>query len=450
MNEVVTMPRARNRRNGRGSLDLVGSKTALLLLGTSLLTTPMAHAQPAHAPGHAGHAGHGADMQPTAMTTTAPTTAMVTAAPTTAMVTAAPTSAMVTATPASAMVTATTPPTSAMTLDPTSPGAPTTTPTPTPPAARTEANEARRARVYATVGDVRITVGRIEDEIAQMSPFLRARYRDPVKLRELADSLVRFELLAREASREGYGERPVVRRSVKQAIVQNLIKTEFDERVTRDSITAEEVQAYYDGHQDEFGRPAMVRASHVLLTTREEATQLLTEARAADARQFRELARRHSIDTETKLRGGDLRYFTQNGLPAGAREDDTPVDPAIVTAAFALREVGDVVSEPIAVGEHWSLVKLTGRRDAEQRTIEQASEGIRLRLWREKRQRAIDDFVDGLRQANPPELHPDLMRPIRLDGPPPGAAQLPAGHPQVGGHAPGTQEAPPVEEAPSE
>ena len=409
-----------------------------LLLASSLVAgAALAHVALAQPTGHAGHAGHaGHDMQ-AAAPSPAPTSAMATT-----------TSAMATATTTSAMVTATAAPTSAM--DPTSPSP--TPPTPTPPAARTEADEARRARVYATVGDVRITVGRIEDEIAQMSPFLRARYRDPAKLRELADSLVRFELLAREAERDGYGDRQVVQRSVKQAIVQNLIKTEFDERVTRDSITAEEIQAYYDSHQDEFGRPAMVRASHVLLTTREEADALLAEARAADARQFRELARRHSIDTETKLRGGDLRYFTQSGLPAGARDDDTPVDPAIVTAAFALREVGDVVSAPIAVGEHWSLVKLTGRRDAEQRTIEQASEGIRLRLWREKRQRAIDEFVDGLRRTHAPELHPDRMRPIRLDGPPPGAAQLPAGHPQVGGagHMPGMHEAPPVEEAPSE
>ncbi|MEZ4250537.1 MAG: peptidylprolyl isomerase [Polyangiales bacterium] len=286
--------------------------------------------------------------------------------------------------------------------------------------------------MYATVGDVRITVGRIEDEIAAMSPFLRARYRDAAKLRELADSLVRFELLAREAQSAGYGDRPVVTRSVKQAIVQNLIKTEFDERITRESVTAEEVQAYYDAHAEEFGRPEMVRASHVLLATREEAQALLEEARAADARQFRELARRHSIDTETKLRGGDLRYFTRNGLPAGAREDDTPVDPAIVEATFSLGDVGSVVTEPIAVGEHWSLVKLTGRRAAEQRTVEQASEGIRLRLWREKRQHAIDEFVDGLRRDHPPEIHADRMRPIRLDNPPPGAASLPNGHPRSG------------------
>ncbi|MCB9631490.1 MAG: peptidyl-prolyl cis-trans isomerase [Sandaracinus sp.] len=316
----------------------------------------------------------------------------------------------------------------------------------TPAAVRSEADEARRARVYATIGDVRITVGRIEDEIAAMSPFLRARYRDAAKLRELADSLVRFELLAREAESAGYGDRPVVTRSVKQAIVQNLIKTEFDERITRESVTAEEVQAYYDAHAEEFGRPEMVRASHVLLATREEAQALLEEARAADARQFRELARRHSIDTETKLRGGDLRYFTRNGLPAGAREDDTPVDPAIVEATFSLGDVGSVVTEPIAVGEHWSLVKLTGRRAAEQRTVEQASEGIRLRLWREKRQHAIDEFVDGLRRDHPPEIHADRMRPIRLDNPPPGAASLPNGHPQVGGspgmHAPGMHAAP--------
>lgn len=333
-----------------------------------------------------------------------------------------------------------------------SPSPPTTAssaprPSPTSPAAaaRSEADEARRARVYATVGDVRITVGRIEDEVAAMSPFLRARYRDPVKLRELADSLVRFELLAREGDRAGYGDRPVVQRSVNQAIVQNLIKTEFDEQITRESVTADEVRAYYDAHASEFGRPEMVRASHVLLATREEADQLLAEARAADARQFRELARRHSIDTETKLRGGDLRYFTRDGLPAGSRDDDTPVDSAIVAATFALQETGDVVAEPVAVGEHWSVVKLTGHRAAEQRTVEQAADGIRLRLWREKRQRAIDEFVDGLRRAHPPEVHAERLRPIRLDAAPPGAAQLPPGHPQLGGHAPGMNEAPPSE-----
>ena len=112
-------------------------------------------------------------------------------------------------------------------------------------------------------------------------------------------------------------------------------------------LTDEEIQAYYDAHADEFSRPEMVRASHILLASRDDAEELLNEARDADARGFRQLAREHSIDTETKLRGGDLRYFTRDGRAAGAREDDTPVDATLVEAAFGVEEVGGVAREPV-------------------------------------------------------------------------------------------------------
>jgi peptidyl-prolyl cis-trans isomerase C len=295
---------------------------------------------------------------------------------------------------------------------------------------------ARRARVYAEVGDVAITVGDIEDAIAEQSPFLRARYRDPAKLRELADGLVRFELLAREADRRGYGENAAVEQQVEQAMVQRLIEREFDQRITRESIPQEDVQAYYDEHESEFSRPAMVRASHILLPSREAADALLPEVRDADARQFRALARQHSIDTETKLRGGDLRYFTQTGRPPNANEEDPPVDETLVAAAFEIDELG-AVAGPVQVGESWSLVKLTGRREPETRSLEQAQEGIRLRLWRERRQQAIDDFVSNLRQEANVERHVERMRPIRLEPIEP-AKGLPGGHERQEGRAPGS------------
>ena len=295
------------------------------------------------------------------------------------------------------------------------------------------ADEARRARVYARIGSASVTVGDLEDAVNKQSPFLRGRYRDPAKLRELADSLVRLELLAQEAERRGYGDNPIVERSLKQNIVQQLIKRRFDDVITRETVTDDEIAAFYNANQAEFSREGMVRASHILLDTREEAMALLPEVREADARSFRALARQHSIDTETKLRGGDLRYFTRNGLPAGAREDDPPVDAQIVEAAFALTEIGAVSPEPVAVGDNWSIVKLMGRREPEVRTLEQAAEGIRLRLWREKRQSAIEDFVTQLRRDHPPEVHEERLRPIRLD-PAPTEARVPTKGPGGGLH----------------
>jgi hypothetical protein len=91
------------------------------------------------------------------------------------------------------------------------------------------------------------------------------------------------------------------------------------------------------------------------------------------------------------------------------------VDPAIVTAAFAVPEVGGVVPAPVAFGNRFSVVKVTGRRPAETTPIEQARDGIRRRIWRERRQAAIDAFVAELRTRAHVTSNGDRVRAIRLD-----------------------------------
>lgn len=305
------------------------------------------------------------------------------------------------------------------------------------------ADEARRARVYARVGEAVITVGDIEDAINRQSPMLRAQYDDPAALRRFADGLVRFELMAQEAERRDYGDHPLVQRSLKQNAVQQLIQREFDQRITAASITDEELAAEYERRRDEFSTPELVRASHILFATREEAEAQLETIRAADEQEFRRLARRFSQDTETKLRGGDLRFFKRDGRPVRGREDDPPVDAALVEAAFALEEVGDT-SGIVPVRDHFSIVRKRGYRPAEVRTLDQVASVLRNDMWRQRRQGAIDELVRELREAHPPDRHVRRMSKIRLDPLPPGRGL--GNHPPVpgrgmnGGRAPGQTE----------
>jgi peptidyl-prolyl cis-trans isomerase C len=285
---------------------------------------------------------------------------------------------------------------------------------PQPPRQLTPEDEARRAKVIARVGDVRITIGDVEDAVNEQSPFLRARYRDPAQLREFVDGMIRFELLARAAERADVDEDPEVQRVVSQNAVQQLIRRDFDERVTPDSVPDADVQAYYEAHPEEFSRDELRRAAHIQVATREEAERLLPQIRAADARTFRTLARDHSVDPETRLRGGDLRYFDAEGRPRNTR--DPRIDETLARTSFGLAEVGDV-SDPIQVGERWSIVKLTGQRPAEHRTLEAAGPTIRLRLWRERRQSGLEELVTRLREQAGVEAHYERLRPIRLDPP---------------------------------
>ena len=95
-----------------------------------------------------------------------------------------------------------------------------------------------------------------------------------------------------------------------------------------------------------------------------------------DTADFRKLVAEYSIDTATKDRGGDLRYFDRN-----TKELPTP----IVTAAFALTNLGDV-SPPIKTSQGWNVLKLTGRRKALVRTFDEVKGQIKSRLFRDRRQ----------------------------------------------------------------
>ena len=87
-----------------------------------------------------------------------------------------------------------------------------------------------------------------------------------------------------------------------------------------------------------------IRASHILVDTKEEAENLLHDIKNGVA--FEDLAQQFS-KCPSGRNGGDLRWFGE-GMMVKPFED----------AAFALKE-GEV-SEPVQTQFGWHLIKLTG------------------------------------------------------------------------------------------
>lgn len=282
-------------------------------------------------------------------------------------------------------------------------GKPATTPTDQ----QGDAEVARRAQVVARFEGGAITIAELEDSIVRQSPYMRRRYSDPAARKELLDRLVRFALLAREAAARGYAKNPDVVESVKETTIQQLMQEAVDDAVSEATISPEEVAKHYAENRDEFLRPATRRAAQVLLATEEEAKALLEKARAADLREFRELARRDSVDEATKVRGGDLGYFDAKGIVSG--EEAPSVPEAIVKGVFALENVGDIAPAPVAIEGGYSIVKLTGSRPATERSVEAADATIRARLARDKRREASLAFIDKLKAEHKPVVNAELL-----------------------------------------
>ncbi|HEX2572853.1 MAG TPA: peptidyl-prolyl cis-trans isomerase [Polyangia bacterium] len=296
----------------------------------------------------------------------------------------------------------------------------------------------------ARIDDVVITVGEFQDRINKQSPFVRARYTSLERKKEFLDNLVRFEVLAREAQRRGLDKDPEVIRTLKQALIQKLMRDEFESRMKPEDVSDADAKTYFDSHLDEFNKPEEVRVALVLLKDEKTAKKVLADPRikGLDTADFRKLVAEYSIDTATKDRGGDLRYFDRN-----TKELPAP----IVTAAFALTNLGDV-SAPIKTSQGWNVLKLTGRRKALVRTFDEVKGQIKSRLFRDRRQAAMDAFIRDLRGKAQVEVHEDRLAKVQIEAagpgqfegpgvPPPGPGMFhPPGQnaPQAGPLSPGT------------
>ncbi|MBX3248610.1 MAG: peptidyl-prolyl cis-trans isomerase [Myxococcales bacterium] len=271
------------------------------------------------------------------------------------------------------------------------------------------------AQTLAKVGDTTITVGELAEALADQSPYLRARYNSPERRREFLDNLIRFELLAQEAERRGLHELPEVQRTRKQLMIQQMLKTRIEDAIQLSDVTDEEIRAHYEANRDEFNKPEQVRASHILMRDEAAARRVLREILGApeDMLRFRQLAERHDEDPETSRgsRRGDLRFFSRDGT----REDEAPVPREVAEAAFTIQDIGAVHPELVRSSAGFHIVKLTGRRAALSRSLEESRRAIQNRLWREKRERAVEELVERLRREAEIRTNEDALAAVRID-----------------------------------
>src|SRR5438045_8621394 len=91
--------------------------------------------------------------------------------------------------------------------------------------------------VVAEVGDEKITADEVRQRLNETSPFLRARYNTVARKKEFLENMVRNELLAKEAIRQGYDKSPAVREQTKRAMIQELIKHRRAAKLSRADTT---------------------------------------------------------------------------------------------------------------------------------------------------------------------------------------------------------------------
>jgi len=172
--------------------------------------------------------------------------------------------------------------------------------------------------------------------------------------------------------------------------------------ISRMKVSVEEIKTFYENNKQRFDRPAELRASHILISPDESATDPVKANAAARKKaeallerikkgeDFAALARKYSMDTGSAKKGGDLGWFPR-GMMVSAFE----------AAAFSLEEGG--VSPVVETQFGYHIIKVVDRKEEGVRPLKDVRASIEKMLreqkGREAAERAIKDLEGPLREA---------------------------------------------------
>ncbi len=234
--------------------------------------------------------------------------------------------------------------------------------------------------IVATVNGEKITMAMLNEKINELPEYYQLTAAQHKK--EILDDLIVERLLFKEAKKRKLHKdkevRKLINKAVKKILIAKLLETQTSpEKPISDS----DVEQYYEQHKDQYLIPERIKASHILLSTEEEAKKVLDELNAgAD---FAESARAHSKDL-TKDRGGDLGYFQKGQMIPEFEKVCFSLDPG---------QMSDIVKTRF--GYH--IIKVTDKQPSKYKQLPEVKEKIRAKLTDQAKQQEFRNFVKLLK-----------------------------------------------------
>ncbi len=289
--------------------------------------------------------------------------------------------------------------------------------------------------VIARGSGITITADEFKARLDEQSPFIRARYSSLDRKKEFLDNLIRFEVLAREAQKQGLQNDKDVQNTLKKIMVQKLVQKNFQDTAGAPQPPDAELQKYYDDHKDDYMRPRKIRVAAVVLNAPAGSPDRVAKGAAArkalaklkaeekkNALAFAQIVNEFSDDPASKSMAGDLQFRSHDEL-------EKAYSKKLADAAFALKpgETSGVVEAP----QGFYILKYTGEQPEMSRTFDQAKPQIAMRLQREKKTKDFDEWLKRLKDGAKVSVDEKALDAIQVQtGPAPGG---PMGGPMGGG-----------------
>ena len=226
----------------------------------------------------------------------------------------------------------------------------------------------------------------------------------------IRDRLIRMELIAQQAEKDGLMKDPEVAGRIEITRLQILQQAAAQKYLKDRPATDAELRAEFD---TQLASTPLVEyhARHILVSGEDVALKVIEQLKGgAD---FANLARRVSIDKGSAVRGGDLDWFPPNAMPPAFAE------------ALSLLKNGEFTKTPVNSPYGWHIIQLLGTRDRPPPAFEGVQDQLRDIVQAKKFAAYSDDLVRAAKIA-PPLVNPPPPVPAAAAAPAPAAPAAPA------------------------
>lgn len=255
----------------------------------------------------------------------------------------------------------------------------------------------KEGQVLAEVNSGSITTGDFSRELKNLPEYLKAMAATPEGRKEMLDTMIIRELILQQASKDGLDKSPEVEEKLqdlrKRLVVESFLKKKVE---AESQLSDADLQKFYDQNKDKFKAPEQLKASHILVKSEAEAKDILAKIKAGG--NFEELAKKNSSDSSA-AKGGDLGWFGKGAMV-----------PPFEKAVSALKE--GQVSEVVKTDFGFHIIKLTGKRDAGIRPLEEVKDQIKGAIMPQKQQEVFQKIKEELKKNAKISVKEDVLKSV--------------------------------------
>ncbi len=277
-------------------------------------------------------------------------------------------------------------------------------------------------------GGVRITADDLKARANLEAPLTRGALADPAKKREYLDRMVDQEVLVAEARRQGLDRDPDLEATIKQMLVQRLVR----QRLTKQTSwvpTQAELMAEYEKQKASYPVPERARVQVVAIRGEAGGRALsdrLTKLEAGRAEALKKGGGALSEDDFTAL--GTSVSAEINAVDPTLRSRDELaawLGPALTAAIMALPSPGAVTELAVLPGGGKALARLVAKEPAGFVPFEQLQGPIAAALSRKHQDKLIEDWAQELKTTTHVTVNAKALETTDVVAPPPQPAPSP-------------------------